>query len=122
MSAKDTNVVKPIRIAKVENVITRGEGERRTLVAGMNVMLVRMKFKKGFVVPTHKHQESAGYVIKGKLKMKIGAKEFTLGQDAAWLHPMGVEHMTEALEDSEVVEVFSPPRPDWIQEGTFVLT
>lgn len=122
MSVKNADDVESIRITEVENVSTKGEAERRTLLAGKNVMLVRMGFKKGFIVPMHKHQESVGYVIKGALKMTIGTKEFTLGQGATWLHPMGMEHMTEALEDSEVVEIFSPPRPSWIQDGTFVLT
>jgi quercetin dioxygenase-like cupin family protein len=121
MSVNGIEDVPPLRITKVGNVVPTGEAERRTLVSGKDAMLVRIEFKKGYVVPMHKHQESVGYVVRGKLKMKIGTKEFMLSKGSAWVHPSGVDHMTEALEDSEVLEIFSPPRPEWVQNGTYVL-
>src|SRR5215471_10449062 len=106
MSVNGIENVPPLKITKVGNVTPTGEGERRTLVSGKDAMLVRIEFKKGYVVPMHKHQESVGYVVRGRLKMKIGTEEFMLSRGSAWVHPSGVDHMSEALEDTEVLEIF----------------
>lgn len=93
-------------------------GLSRSLITGDRVMLAHVYLKKGFVVPKHRHEnEQVTYILDGALRFWIGEDEsqvldVTSGQI---LHiPSNVYHKAEALEDTVDVDVFSPPRQDWL--------
>ena len=93
-------------------------GLTRSLISGDRVMLAHVYLEKGFVVPRHAHEnEQITYVLDGALKFWIGEdeEEVVVVSKGEVLHiPSGVYHKAEALEDTVDVDVFSPPREDWL--------
>lgn len=93
----------------------------RRLVTGDDIMLAHVYLKKGAVVPLHQHHnEQMTYIVEGALRFWIGSEdadpiEVRTGEV---LHiPSDVPHKAEAIEDTFDVDVFSPPRQDWL-DGT----
>lgn len=110
--------VKPESISEVEGVKEQGHLEVRKLLVGDEILLLHVYRGKGLIDPVHKHMdhESMGYLISGRLRLVIGGKEFTATPGTSWVHPVGVEHFSEALEDCEQLEIKSPPRKTWVSE------
>jgi quercetin dioxygenase-like cupin family protein len=92
----------------------------RRLVTGDRMMLAHVYLKKGCVVPRHQHDnEQLTYILEGSLKFWIGEDEtkVVIVKAGEVLHlPSMVWHKAEALEDTLDVDVFSPPRQDWIDK------
>ena len=90
----------------------------RRLVSGERVMLAHVYLKKGSIVPRHQHDnEQITYILEGSLRFFIGEN----GEKVVDVHagqvlhiPSNVWHKAEALEDTLDVDVFSPPRQDWL--------
>lgn len=84
-------------------------------------MLAHVYLKKGAVVPMHSHDnEQLTYVVDGALKFRIGngGPDALIVRSGEILHlPSNVPHEAEALEDTLDVDVFTPPRQDWL-DGT----
>lgn len=111
--------IAPERIVAVEGVKEQGHVEVRKLQVGEEILLLHVFRRKGLVDPVHKHMdhESMGYLIKGRLRLIIGGEEFIAEPGTSWVHPVGVEHFSEALEDCEQIEIKSPPRKTWVTKG-----
>ena len=92
----------------------------RRLITGERMMLAHVYLKKGCVVPRHQHEnEQLTYILEGALKFWIGAdeKKMLIVRAGEVLHiPSMVWHKAEALEDTLDVDVFSPPRQDWLDK------
>ena len=92
----------------------------RKLITGDRMMLAHVYLKKGAVVPQHSHEnEQITYILKGGLRFWIGANESEVIDVLAGevLHiPSHVRHKAEALADTLDVDVFSPPRQDWLDK------
>jgi quercetin dioxygenase-like cupin family protein len=92
----------------------------RRLITGDRMMLAHVYLKKGCVVPRHQHDnEQLTYILNGSLKFWIGAEETkeVIVRAGEVLHiPSMVWHKAEALEDTLDVDVFSPPRQDWLDK------
>lgn len=90
----------------------------RRLISGERVMLAHVYLKKGCVVPRHAHEnEQLTYILEGALRFWIGEEESqeVVVRAGEVLHiPSNVPHKAEALEDTLDVDVFSPPRQDWL--------
>ncbi|MCZ6477288.1 MAG: cupin domain-containing protein [Gemmatimonadetes bacterium] len=93
----------------------------RRLITGERMMLAQVYLDKGCIVPTHSHEnEQLTYILEGSLRFWIGedGEEELVVRAGQVLHiPSNVPHMAEALEDTLDVDVFSPPRQDWL-DGT----
>ena len=93
-------------------------GLSRRLVTGERMMLAHVYLKKGNVVPRHHHEnEQLTYVVEGALHFWIGedeSEEITIRAGEVLHLPSWVWHKAEALEDTLDVDVFSPPRADWL--------
>ncbi len=93
----------------------------RKLVSGSQAMLAHVYLDKGAVVPKHQHvNEQITYILKGTLRFWIGEDEGKVVDvhEGQVLHiPSNVWHKAEALEDTLDVDIFSPPRQDWL-DGT----
>ena len=72
---------------------------------------------KGAVVPRHDHpNEQIATVLEGRLRFLVGdGKELVVGAGESVPLESGVPHEVEALEDSIVLDVFSPVREDWLR-------
>ena len=92
----------------------------RRLITGDRVMLAHVYLKKGSIVPRHSHEnEQITYILEGGLRFWIGEDEAQVIDVMAGevLHiPSLVQHKAEALEDTLDVDIFSPPRQDWLDK------
>lgn len=92
----------------------------RRLITGDRVMLTHVYLKKGSIVPRHSHEnEQITYILEGGLRFWIGEDESQVVDVMAGevLHiPSTVQHKAEALEDTLDVDIFSPPRQDWLNK------
>jgi quercetin dioxygenase-like cupin family protein len=93
----------------------------RRLVTGERMMLAHVYLKKGAVVPRHSHDnEQITYILEGALHFWIGedeSQEIVVHAGEVLHIPSNMPHKAEALEDTLDVDVFSPPRQDWL-DGT----
>jgi quercetin dioxygenase-like cupin family protein len=90
----------------------------RRLVTGERMMLAHVYLDKGSVVPKHSHEnEQLTYILEGALHFWIGEdqkEEVIVRAGEVLLIPSNVPHQALALEDTLDVDVFSPPRQDWL--------
>jgi quercetin dioxygenase-like cupin family protein len=88
---------------------------QRQFVVGQEIMLARVLLKKGCIVPEHSHHnEQLTYVLDGALKFWIDGKEIVVHAGEVLCIPSNMPHKAEAIEDTVDLDVFSPPRADWI--------
>ena len=103
----------------MEKEVVTGAIERR-IINGDQMMLTHVYLLKGAVVPRHSHHnEQFTYILEGALRFWIGDDEHEMIDVRAGevLHiPSNVPHKAEALEDTLDVDVFSPPRQDWLDK------
>ena len=86
-----------------------------TLVHGEKTLMGQFKIARGAAIPAHSHpHEQTGIMISGKVRFNVGGETMDVVTGDSWCLPGGVEHSAEALEDSVVVEVFSPVREDYL--------
>jgi len=92
----------------------------RKLITGQRMMLAHVYLKKGAVVPKHQHHnEQFTYILEGALRFWIGddGAEVIDVHAGEVLHiPSNVWHKAEALEDTLDVDIFDPPREDWLNK------
>ena len=89
--------------------------ERKTLAYGDNTLMVKFKLTKGCLMPSHKHpQEQTGYLISGHIVLTIDGERHEMHAGDSWCIKGNVEHYAEAVEDSIVLDIFSPVREDYI--------
>jgi quercetin dioxygenase-like cupin family protein len=93
----------------------------RRVIVGDRMMLAHVYLAKGSIVPTHSHEnEQLTYILEGALRFWIGedgAQELVVRAGEVLVIPSNVLHKAEALEDTLDVDVFCPPRQDWL-DGT----
>ena len=92
----------------------------RKVISGEKAMIAQIFLEKGAMVPMHSHEnEQITYLLEGSLKFWIGEeREEMILRAGEVLHiPSDVPHQAEALEDCVDVDVFCPPRQDWL-DGT----
>jgi quercetin dioxygenase-like cupin family protein len=90
----------------------------RRLINGDEMMIAQVYLAKGAIVPKHSHEnEQLTYILEGCLRFWLGDDESEVVDVAARevLHiPANLTHKAEALEDTLDVDVFHPPRQDWL--------
>lgn len=88
----------------------------RQFVYGERTMLARIVLRKGAIVPRHSHEnEQITYILQGALRFTMGdGRVLTVSAGQALVIPSNMPHQAEALEDTLDLDVFTPPRADWI--------
>lgn len=87
----------------------------QTLVHGEKTLMGQFKLAQGAKIPPHSHpHEQTGIMISGKMLFTIDGEELEIETGDSWCIGGGSEHSVVALEDSVVVEVFSPIREDYL--------
>ncbi len=80
-------------------------------------MFIEHKVKKGHRADADCHEnEQLTFVLMGMLKIVVNGHEKILKAGSAVLIPSNLPHHIEVLEDSVVIEVFSPPRAEWLEK------
>ena len=89
----------------------------REMVVGDKLMLARVFLKKGAHVPKHQHHnEQVTYILEGALKFAIDGKEIVVRAGEVLCIPSNMPHEAWALEDTLDLDVFDPPREDWLNK------
>lgn len=92
----------------------------RRLITATRMMLAHVYLRKGCIVPLHTHEnEQLTYVLEGALKFWLGedgAEVVVVRAGEVLVVPSHLPHKAEALEDTLDVDVFSPPRQDWLDK------
>lgn len=87
----------------------------RQMVVGEQIMVARVLLKKGCIVPEHSHHnEQVTYILEGALKFDIDGREIVVRAGEVLCIPPHMPHRAEALEDTVDLDVFTPPREDWL--------
>ncbi|PTT25148.1 cupin domain-containing protein [Pseudomonas sp. HMWF021] len=90
----------------------------RQIVSGDELMMVKLTMKAGAVVKHHSHpNEQMTYILKGKIRFTHGLQmeqSTTLCAGDVLHFPANVPHAAECLEDTIDLDVFTPPRRDWL--------
>ena len=93
-------------------------GISRRLITSERMMIAHVYFKKGDDVPQHSHEnEQLTYILEGALHFWFGpdgSQQITVRAGEVVVIPSNVLHRALALEDTLDVDVFCPPRQDWL--------
>jgi quercetin dioxygenase-like cupin family protein len=88
------------------------------IVTGVHQMLAQTYLKQGALVPMHAHvSEQMTYVLQGALKFSVQGEEMIVREGEVLHIPANAPHQAEALEDTFQLDVFSPPREDWLRDA-----
>jgi quercetin dioxygenase-like cupin family protein len=94
----------------------------RRIVSGERAMIAHVYLAEGAVVPRHEHDnEQITYILEGALEFTLGdgddAETRVVRAGEVLLIPSGLPHAAVALEDTLDVDVFAPPRQDWLDKS-----
>ena len=94
----------------------------RRIVSGERAMLAHVYLAEGAVVPKHEHEnEQITYILEGALEFTLGDGDEAVTQvvraGEVLLIPSGLPHAAVALEDTLDIDVFAPPRQDWLDKS-----
>ncbi len=93
----------------------------RRLITCERMMIAHVYLKKGAIVPKHSHEnEQITYILEGALRFWIGedgSDELIVSAGEVLTIPSNVPHKAEALEDTLDVDIFNPPRQDWLDKS-----
>ena len=93
-------------------------GVRRRFLTADRVTIARFNLSRGAAVPIHDHDhEQVSYVVSGALEFHVDGKLVVVRAGEALQIPSWAKHGVTALEDTQVIDVFSPVRQDWL-DGT----
>jgi len=114
----------PIRHAKWDDIPreTVTDDISRRLFTGERMMLAQVYLAKDAIVPWHSHEnEQLTWILSGALRFLIGhegtddVQEVVVSAGEVLFIPSNLPHRAEALEDTVDVDIFSPPRQDWLK-------
>jgi quercetin dioxygenase-like cupin family protein len=89
----------------------------RKLITGEKAMVAQVFLKKGAVVPEHVHEnEQITYILEGALKFELEGREVVVAKGEVLYIPSNVPHRAVAMEDTLDLDIFSPPRFDWLHK------
>ncbi len=87
----------------------------RQFIVGTDMMIARVLLAKGAHVPLHQHHnEQISYILEGRLRFVMDGREIMVGAGEVLCIPPNVPHEAFALEDTVDLDIFNPPRQDWI--------
>jgi quercetin dioxygenase-like cupin family protein len=87
----------------------------RRVISGKQGTMVYWSMKAGAHAAAHQHpQEQFAWVIKGAIRLRIGAEERAIKPGDIAVIPGGIEHEAFFAEDTEVIDFFAPVREDFL--------
>ncbi len=90
-------------------------GVKIKVASGKNLMLSFVELSPGSEMPIHSHpHEQAGIVLEGEIEFLIGTETHTFTSGQSYLIPENVPHGVKPLCRARVLDIFSPPREDYL--------
>jgi quercetin dioxygenase-like cupin family protein len=88
---------------------------QRQMIVGQDIMVARVLLRKGCIVPEHSHHnEQVTYILEGALKFWVDGKVIVVKAGEVLTIPPHMPHKAEALVDTVDLDIFTPPREDWL--------
>jgi len=104
----------PVSLIDVPSTFPEEGLSRQVLAWNERMMLVRHLMQRGWVGARHSHpHEQLVYVIRGRLRVTAGEETFEAASGDSFVVPGGIEHQASALEESEVLDIFTPFREEY---------
>lgn len=102
---------KSIELKQLEEKVSR-----KILGMGGSLMMAEVSFKKGGVGEVHAHEghEQVSYIVKGSFEVVVGAEKKIVTAGDSFYAGLNVPHGVIALEDSVILDVFTPIREDFL--------
>jgi quercetin dioxygenase-like cupin family protein len=103
------------KLTGVEGDTFKDQPSLKVLMVTEDMECLKVYRKKGFVDPKHTHEDhsTVACLLYGKVRLHIGEQSFLAEPGDVWMHPQGVPHYTEALEDCCQIEVKAPACKTW---------
>ena len=103
------------KLTGVEGDVFKDQPSLKVLMVTDDMECLKVYRKKGFVDPKHTHEDhsTVACLLYGRVRLHIGDQTFLAGPGDVWMHPQGVPHYTEALEDCCQIEVKAPACKTW---------
>ncbi len=115
----EANPIRPIRWEDLPRERLNAQLERR-IITGEKAMLTHVYLQKGCVVPMHQHEnEQITYILEGSMHFwfhTTDAVPVLIRAGEVFVIPANVPHQAEALADTLDVDIFAPPRADWLNK------
>ena len=90
----------------------------KALAFGTKTLLSEFKLKMGTVIPEHRHlHEQTGYLVSGAINLTIGDEIFEVVPGDSWCIESNTPHSVHVIENSLIVEVFSPVREEYLPKN-----
>ena len=108
---------RPVRLYRWDEIALEKVTEMisRKIITGEREMVTQIYLKRGAIVPMHSHEsEQMTYVLQGGLRFMINGEEITVREGEVLHIPSHLPHRAEALETTLDVDIFCPPRADWL--------
>lgn len=87
----------------------------KTLVHGEKTLFAEFHMDKGSQLPDHSHpHEQTGYLVSGRMRLTVAGNVLDAQPGDSWCVPGNTRHQAEILEDTVVIEVFSPVREEYL--------
>jgi len=91
--------------------------KRRTVVSGASMYQMIAELKAGSRMPEHQHpQEQVVHILKGRMQLIVAGRPHELVTGESFYLAAQVPHGVETLEDTMVLDTFSPPRDDYLAQ------
>lgn len=88
---------------------------RRVGSTNDKLTIVEHRMEKGWVGARHSHpHDQVVYIVRGHLKVTCADTTFEVRDGDSFVVKGGIEHQASALEDSLVVDAFTPCRTDYL--------
>lgn len=97
--------------------IIGGLVSRKVLGTGGSLMMVEVSFRKGGIGEVHHHEEheQVSYIVKGSFEVSVGEDKSVLRAGDSFYAGLRVPHGVVALEDSIILDVFTPIRNEFLR-------
>jgi len=88
---------------------------RQTITTGATMYQMRAQLDADSVLPEHQHpQDQITHVIKGRVRMIVNGEPRELSAGDSLYLPGNTPHGAQTIEDTSVIDTFSPPRADYL--------
>lgn len=107
-------LIPEVTVTTLEGQTLNKPSTLKELLVGSNALLVESCLPKGMVNPPHRHgHESLCYLVSGRVRLDVAGQTYLMEPGDAVLHPAGVVHASEVLEEATWLEVKAPPERTW---------
>jgi len=97
------------------DILEPGRVSRKVRAHGEKTMIVEVRFETGSEGAAHEHpHEQLSFCLEGTFDFFIGADTYRMSPGDSILIPGGSRHGVKCLAKGRLLDVFSPPREDFL--------